>query len=504
MVESSAGVGRPSSHGSVRGVGRAVGSAMAAGRVVPRRDRWESRYTAVTVAADLCAITIMVVVGHVLGFGTSIPQFGDVSPGVGVVAGLLMVLALLACRAWDSRVIGQGAEEFSRVIRAVVTSAVAMGLLGLGLQALAPRPWVFGLMPMGGVLAIVFRLIVRGRLHRLRDAGRCALPVLAVGAVESVSRLIDRTRRDTKRGWVIAGVCTPTGAAPDGSDRILGVPVLGDLDSVAEVARTGQHRVVAVCPSPGWTSRRLHQLAWSLEDEGSAELVVDPGLMDVAGPRLHIEPVDGLPLLRLTRPAFTGVAWIAKHVVDRLGAALLLLVIAPLLLILAIGVKLDGGPVFFRQTRVGRHGRQFTMLKFRSMVVDAEARLAELVSDNEGAGPLFKMKRDPRITRFGAFLRRYSLDELPQLFNVLGGKMSLVGPRPPLPREVASYARDAQRRLLVKPGLTGLWQISGRSNLKWEESVRLDLRYVENWNLALDALILWKTIGAVLNSRGAY
>ena len=176
----------------------------------------------------------------------------------------------------------------------------------------------------------------------------------------------------------------------------------------------------------------------------------------------------------------------------------------PVLLILAAGVKLDGGPIFFRQTRVGRHGNEFTMLKFRSMIVDAEAKLAELTRDNDGAGPLFKMKQDPRVTRFGAFLRRFSLDELPQLFNVLGGSMSLVGPRPPLPREVATYARDAKRRLLVKPGLTGLWQISGRSDLTWEQSVRLDLRYVENWNLALDALILWKTIGAVLNRRGAY
>jgi exopolysaccharide biosynthesis polyprenyl glycosylphosphotransferase len=284
---------------------------------------------------------------------------------------------------------------------------------------------------------------------------------------------------------------------------VLGVPVVGDLDGVAEAARAGDHRVVAVCPTPGWTSRRLHQLAWNLEDV-TAELVVDPGLMEVAGPRLHVDPVDGLPLLRLTRPTFTGVPWVAKHVVDRLGSALLLILVAPLMLGLAIAIKLDGGPVFFRQTRVGRHGREFTMLKFRSMVVDAEQRLADLLAANEGAGPLFKMKQDPRITRAGAFLRRYSLDELPQLVNVLTGAMSLVGPRPPLPTEVATYGRDAQRRLLVKPGLTGLWQISGRSDLSWDESVRLDLRYVENWNLALDALILWRTLGAVMASRGAY
>jgi exopolysaccharide biosynthesis polyprenyl glycosylphosphotransferase len=226
--------------------------------------------------------------------------------------------------------------------------------------------------------------------------------------------------------------------------------------------------------------------------------------MEVAGPRLHVEPVDGLPLLRLTRPTFTGVPWVAKHVVDRLGSIVLLLLTAPLLLVLAVAVKVDGGPVFFRQTRIGRHGQEFTMLKFRSMVVDADSRLDELAEVNEGAGPLFKLKHDPRVTRVGRLLRRYSLDELPQLFNVLRGTMSLVGPRPPLPREVATYQRDARRRLLVKPGLTGLWQISGRSDLTWEQAVRLDLRYVENWNLALDALILWKTIGAVLNSRGAY
>ena len=205
---------------------------------------------AATVTTDVVAITIMVAVGYKLGLGTYVPQFGDISPGVGVVAGVLIFFALVVCRAWDPRVIGQGSEEFSRVIRAVVTSAVALGLLGLGMQALAPRPWVFGLMPMGGVLAIVFRLALRSHLHKLRARGRCALPVLAVGAIESVSDLIDRTRRDTNRGWTVTGVCTPTGAPPDGESGILGVPVLGDLDSVADVAGSNRHRVVAVCPTP--------------------------------------------------------------------------------------------------------------------------------------------------------------------------------------------------------------------------------------------------------------
>ena len=198
----------------------------------------------------------------------------------------------------------------------------------------------------------------------------------------------------------------------------------------------------------------------------------------------------------------TRAPWVAKQVFDRLASFLLLLLVAPLLLVLAAGVKLDGGPVFSRQTRVGRHGQEFTMLKFRSTVIDAEARQPELSTVDDAADPLFKGTMDQRVTPFGAVLRRYSLDELPQLFNVLGGTMSLVGPRPPLPSEVTTSEPDVQRWLLIRPGLTGLWQISGRRDLCWEQSVRLDLRYVENWNLALDALILWKTIRATLNGVG--
>jgi exopolysaccharide biosynthesis polyprenyl glycosylphosphotransferase len=194
-----------------------------------------------------------------------------------------------------------------------------------------------------------------------------------------------------------------------------------------------------------------------------------------------------------------------KEVVDRALAACLILLFSPLLLTIALLVKCgDGGPVFYRQRRVGRDGTTFTMIKFRSMVVNADAVRAGLLDANDGSGPLFKLRRDPRVTRVGAVLRRYSLDELPQLFNVFAGRMSLVGPRPPLPEETVTYERAAQRRLLVKPGITGLWQVSGRSDLSWEESVRLDLRYVEDWSLALDVAILWKTARAVLGGRGAY
>ena len=327
--------------------------------------------------------------------------------------------------------------------------------------------------------------------------------VLAVGTPESVTALIERTRRAPHHGWRVDGVCTPTGAGPDGHALIDNVAVVGDLDTVAALALRGRYDAVSVGQTPGWTPRRLQQLAWDLEGSRT-RLVVDPGLMEIAGPRLHVANVDGLPLLQLTHPTFAGAPKLLKNLMDRLSALLILLFIWPVMLGIAVVVRRDGGPAFFRQTRVGRDGREFQVLKFRSMVVDAEQKLAQLQAHNEGAGLLFKIKHDPRVTPIGRFLRRYSLDELPQLLNVLTGSMSLVGPRPPLPSEVEGYERAAQRRLLVKPGITGLWQVSGRSDLSWEQTVRLDLRYVENWTLALDALILAKTIRAVLRSDGAY
>ncbi len=452
------------------------------------------------VLVDMAAVLAVVGIGHALRLGNSAPMFGGpISPGLGLVITILTAASLFLTRAWDQRVLGHGYEEFSRLIRAFVTAVVVLGLVGLALQLSALRPWVFELLPLAGTLALLGRVGLRTWLHRHRANGRFAHPMLVVGTAESVTDLILRTRRDRHSGWVIRGACTPTGTGPDGADTILGVPVLGDLDSVTEVVRGGEHSVVSVGSTPGWSPQRLHQLAWDLEGLGA-----DPGLTEIASPHPHIAPVDGLPLLRLTHPVSDGVSRVVKNVIDWCGAILLLVVIAPLLVGLAVAVKADGGPMFFRQERVGRHGRIFKMVKFRSTVVDAETRKAVLLVANETTGPLFKRRADPRVTRIGTVLRKYSLDELPQLFNVVAGSMSLVGPRPPLPEEVATYSRDAERKLMVKPGLTGLWQISGRSDLTWEESMRLDLRYVENWGLAMDALIMWKTIGALVRGPKAY
>jgi exopolysaccharide biosynthesis polyprenyl glycosylphosphotransferase len=462
--------------------------------------RWEIRYAQAVAGTDLAAMVVSLVLHQWWGQPTGTAHL---STALGLVLTALTAATLGVTRAWDQSVLGQGSEEFSRLLRGLVTVAVVVGLGGLALKLPAVRPYVFGVIPVAFVLAAFSRLASRKVLHQRRRKGACMHEVLAVGPEDAVAELIMRTRRATHNGWAVTGACTPSGAGNGDSRSILDVPILGDLDSVSKIAKMCRHRVVSVAQTPGWSSRRLHHLAWDLEGTGT-ELVVDPGLMEIAGPRLHVAVVDGLPMLRLTEPAFTGVPWMIKAVGDRLATGLLLIVIAPLMIALAITVRNDGGPIFYCQPRVGKHGKTFSMIKFRSMVPNADQRQTEFADHNQGSGPLFKLRHDPRATRVGAFLRKYSLDELPQLFNVLAGSMSLVGPRPPLPDEVAQYSRDAHRKLLVKPGLTGLWQINGRSDLSWEESVRLDLRYVESWSLALDASILWKTAGAVIRGTGAY
>jgi exopolysaccharide biosynthesis polyprenyl glycosylphosphotransferase len=285
--------------------------------------------------------------------------------------------------------------------------------------------------------------------------------------------------------------------------EVEGVPVFGYPEEAMSAVDLFDAEVVAVSADPDLGGPELRRLAWSLE-EREVDLVVSPGLLGVAGPRLSIRPAAGMPLLHVERPVMSGARRAAKTSVDRCLTVMLVLVAMPVMLAIAAAIRLDSpGPVFFRQKRAGARGSEFAMVKFRTMCVDAEARLAALQRD-AGNDVLFKMKDDPRITRVGKVLRRYSLDELPQLINVLRGEMSLVGPRPPLLREVEAYEPDAVRRLRVKPGLTGLWQVSGRSDLSWDESLRLDLWYVDNWSFVLDVQILIRTAKAVIRGSGAY
>jgi exopolysaccharide biosynthesis polyprenyl glycosylphosphotransferase len=360
-------------------------------------------------------------------------------------------------------------------------------------------------LPLTAALDLAARWGVR--LVDRRRAGAAPMRrVLAVGDAASVVAFSEQVSGDRCGDVVVSAACVVDAKTDDlGPLDDLGLPVLGELDTVAESALRIGADAVTVLPSTHLDSERLRRIAWQLEGT-DIDLLVSPGLAEVAGQRLRVRSVAWVPLVQLRQPQFRGLPRVLKGMFDRVLALCAVVVLLPVFAVIALLVRLSSpGPALFRQTRVGRDGRTFPMLKFRSMFVDAESRLAALKSQNvHNVGTLFKMYDDPRVTRLGRVLRRYSLDELPQLLNVVAGQMSLVGPRPPLPAEVSEYESPAMRRLLVKPGITGLWQVSGRSDLSWAESVRLDLRYVENWSPALDLGILWKTAAAVVRGSGAY
>jgi exopolysaccharide biosynthesis polyprenyl glycosylphosphotransferase len=326
--------------------------------------------------------------------------------------------------------------------------------------------------------------------------------VLVVGGVDGIHDLAEQLNDDPYVGYTLVGACLPV---PSEGFALPEVPVLGSLTQVMEAVDEAGADTVAVATGPGMSPAVLRRLSWEIEGTG-IDLVVAPALLDVAGPRISVRPVAGLPLLHVEEPELSGVRQVMKTFVEWMFATIAFLLILPLLVVLAIVIRIDsqGAPVF-RQTRVGKHGREFTVYKLRTMRADAESLLESLREQNEAAdGLLFKIREDPRVTRVGRALRRWSIDELPQLWNVVRGDMALVGPRPPLPGEVAQYGPEVARRLLVRPGITGLWQVSGRSNLSWDDSVRLDLYYVEKWSLALDAMIVWKTVFAIFRKEGAY
>jgi exopolysaccharide biosynthesis polyprenyl glycosylphosphotransferase len=371
------------------------------------------------------------------------------------------------------------------------------------------RGFVLVALPATLVLGLWARYVARKLLHRVRRHGSALSRVVVIGTPAQAVELARATMRDSHAGLRVVGACL-TNAYPDDAAmaqlRALGIVALGQLDDVVDVVSRLGADTVAVTGSAELGPAKLRWISWQLEGTG-VDLIVSPGLIEVAGTRLHVRPLlSMLPLLLVEAPRFSGFHRLLKSGFDRCASALALVVLAPLFVMITVSIRLTScGPAFFRQTRVGRDGTTFVMIKFRSMFVDAEDRLEEMSALNDVPdGPLFKVRNDPRITPIGRVLRRFSIDELPQLLNVLRGSMSLVGPRPPLPREVASYDDDVRRRLLVKPGVTGLWQVSGRSDLSWEESVGLDLRYVENWSLTADIFILWKTARVVFRGNGAY
>ena len=459
-----------------------------------------------TVGLDMAAAAVAVVLAsllHPLLFNTGAPD--DLVPGL-EVAGPLVVLGWLLCLAvfgaYDRRVFGATSEEFSRVLRAGFGCAALVGVGSYLARFDLSRGWFALMFVLGTISLLLARAAVRASLKRSRAKGYLQQRVLIVGDsahIEAVSAVLSR---EAWLGYDVVGALAP---ASTGAVTASGIPVLGDVDLVAETAREAGADVVLLAGGAVTSPSRLREVAWQLEDS-HVQLVVAPSVTEVSAERVRVRPVGGLPLIHLEKPRAAKAARWLKRAFDVVGVLVLIAAASPVLAAAALCVRRhDGGPVFFRQERIGRDGLPFLCFKFRTMAVNAEALLEQVLADQGQAHGVFaKLKVDPRITRPGRFLRRFSLDELPQLFNVLSGDMSLVGPRPQTAKEVALYDGHMARRLHVRPGMTGLWQVSGRSDLTPEESIRLDNYYVDNWSMVQDLSILARTVGAVVGSRGAY
>lgn len=467
-----------------------------------QRRRWERRYKMLLHITDAGMIALAVGLTSVIQLQLGAPLLDTV------------LRASLLCAVWWTMLGGTHTRDAALFRPSVVEYRGVAHATGLAFGALAIGDALLSLhgmqllllvaLPSGLGLLLLSRWSCRRWLTVQRGRGRFSSRTLVVGNREDVEYVVTALGRNRAAGFGIVGV-----TLLDGNARELVVgdgayPVLGNVNTVGAVARDLGADTIVVASRPQGDAEFVKRLGWQLEGT-AAELVLSSRLADVAGPRLSFEALDGLPLIRVEIPTFTGGRHIVKRALDVIVATAALIPIALIYPLLALLIKADSkGPVFFFQERVGKDGRLFRMVKFRSMRTDAEQQLSTLQEQNEGAGLLFKMKDDPRVTRVGRILRKLSLDELPQFWNVLVGDMSVVGPRPPLPKEVTGYDGKVFRRLYIKPGITGLWQVSGRSDLSWDESVRLDLRYVENWSVASDLQIMWRTAKVMMQPSGAY
>lgn len=492
--------------------GRHTALAEPASEGVPARaPRWQRRYVRALVVTDCAILGPLLTAVYIFAPGPALlysPRLGIAVPtAVALALTVAMILLQLSVTGSRSlRVIGVGSQEYRTVLRSSFAGFAMIALLAyvLALDGLA-------FILAYGIVLTTFALVLgrwvwRRWLVARRRQGRMSNRVLLVGSEESIAQVAADLRRTPAAGLRVVGACTSSGRVADyipGTD----IAVSGSVDNVLAALRLVEADTVLITSANELSASTVRSLSWELEP-GNHHLIVAPSLTDIGGPRLHTRPVAGLPLVHVETPRYAGGKLYAKRAFDLVAAGALLVLLSPILLAVAaaVGMSTPGG-VFFRQERIGLGGEKFGMLKFRSMYVDAEERLTDLHDDAQrdaGNSIMFKMKEDPRATPIGKVLRRFSIDELPQLINVVKGDMALVGPRPPLEREVKQYADAVYRRFLVKPGITGLWQVSGRSDLDWDETVRLDLFYVENWTLTGDLTILLRTARAVLKSDGAY
>ncbi len=467
---------------------------------------WERRYSRKLLWTDTAVILATVAVAQVIG-GTRIFETSTLGQFLrhAVIPATLIIAWSAALIMQDSRkpaVFATGPEEYKRVIDGTV---FAFGVTAILIVLSAPpqfhRVMLFISLPCGLILILLGRWVWRKRLQHQRRRGKNTYRTLIVGERGHSTHSVRQLRSNAIAGFKLLGAVTESGSQ---HELLPGLPVVADYDSLLDAVDQYDIDVVIVTSSDALTPDRLRRIGWELEGR-YVDLILAASLIDIAGPRIHVRPVSGLPLIHVEYPEFSGQRYYAKRLFDVVGAVILLIPAAIIMALLAFAIKReDPGPIIFKQVRLGLDGREFIMFKLRSMHQDAEDELPSLLDRSEGNATLFKIKADPRVTRVGRFMRRHSFDELPQLINVLKGDMSLVGPRPPLPREAEQYGKWEDRRLLVRPGVSGLWQVSGRSDLSWEESVRLDLFYVENWSMTGDLLILWRTLRAIVKPEGAY
>lgn len=464
--------------------------------------QWLFEYQARVVITDIAVIAIVVAASIQLRWGFDKVDLAAgltwaASTAIAVAIGLLWALALVVNGAWDKKILGAGSSEYRRIFNASCGVFFVLVTASYMFQADLARGYVAILIPLGVVSLVAGRVAARVRLNRLRrhDAGMSN--VLVVGSEVSAARLVSVLSRSPQEGLRATGTYTPH------VDPL--ATVAAEVGRVKQAIAAAEAHVVAVASSSAFHNEHVRALAWELEGSGITIALV-PELTDVAGPRVHIKPVSGLPLMYVEEPRFRGPKLVVKTALDRLGALALLCASAPVMLVVAALIKReDRGPILFKQQRVGLDGKAFKVLKFRSMKPNADKLINEVKTEHGQANDVFyKSASDHRITRIGKVLRKTSLDELPQLINVVLGEMSLVGPRPLVPGEGAGVHGYLERRMLVKPGLTGLWQVSGRSDVAGEERIRLDMYYVENWSLAGDLTIMARTLKTVLKREGAY
>lgn len=480
------------------------------GARLSRERDWRARTSRTLRLVDAFVIIWAVLGAYIVRFGVD-PRVArsDQDSSYLWLSAVLAITWWFMLGAWSSRqsrILGSGPDEYKRVAAASMWLFGLIATVSYVLRVDTARGYVGIALPAGLAGLLLARWLLRQHLSIHRQQGKRMSRLMLLGGPSAVAHLAATLVREKHAGYLPVAAYTP-GTAETAELNGIGLPVLGHEANTASILnaidRCGAD-AIAVSAGVQLHPQTIRQLGWQLANR-NVGLIMAPALTDIAGPRIHTQQVAGLPLIHVTTPTLEAGQLVAKRLFDIGVSATLIVLASPLLTMVALLVKLDSrGPILFRQERVGIAGKPFKMLKFRSMVVDAEEQLAALADRNEGSGVLFKIKNDPRVTRIGGLIRRSSLDELPQLFNVIAGSMSLVGPRPPMAREVEAYEEEVHRRLLVKPGLTGLWQVSGRSNLSWQDSVRLDLYYVENWSLTGDLVILLRTARAVFAGDGAY